>query len=74
MENTNIMLHGKRIIAMNADETSVSEMMHLLGVKPTTELVMGAIAKFGGQFDMTSLHEYLVEQGIMSSHNVVDVR
>ena len=74
MENTNTMLRGTRILAMNTNETSVSEMLHLLGVKPTSDLVLTAIAKFGDTFDMSSLHDFLVEQGIMVKNDVADLR
>lgn len=74
MKNENIMLRGKSITAMKTDQTSVAEMLHLLGVRPTDELVLTAVAEFGDQFDMSSLRDFLVEQGIMSANVVADVR
>ena len=59
------MIHGHSIVAMSTDETSVAEIMTLLGVNPTTELVAEAISRFGNKFDMSSVHDFLQEKQLM---------
>ena len=65
MENQTALIRGKRIVAMNADSTSVAHMLHLLGVEPTSELVAEYVLE-NTELDMLHLHAFLVKKGIMS--------
>jgi len=75
MMNSNTLIHGKRIVAMNADNTSVTQMLHMLGVEPTSEVVAEFMAQ-GQDLTMSTLHAFLVSKGIMSDAEgvVADVR
>lgn len=55
---------GQRI-AMSADNTSVAQMFHLLGIEPTNELVAEYV-NINGTLDMKTIHAFLVNKGIMS--------
>ena len=65
MENQTALIRGKRIVAMSADDTSVAQMLHLLGVEPTSELVAEYVLE-NAELDMKHIHAFLVKKGIMS--------
>ena len=81
---SNKLIRGKNIFAMKSDNTSITEILTLLGVDPTAENVAAATNEFsqnGGVFTLTDMHKFLVDQGIMSSvdsdkriASVVDLR
>lgn len=81
---SNKLIRGNNIFAMKSDNTSITEMLTMLGVEPTAEMVAAAAGEFGtngNEFTLTEMHKFLKDKGIMSSvdsnekvASVVDVR
>lgn len=69
MNETNL-IHGANICAMLNDNTSVKEMMQMMGVEPTDEIVNDAMnycALHGNELSMENLGNYLKQKEILSS-------
>lgn len=63
------LIHGRTITAMVSDNTSVKEMLQMMGVEPTEELINEAMNKFalnGGQITMEGLYEFLKDKTVLS--------
>ena len=72
MSDTNL-IHGRAITAMVNDNTSVKEILQLMGVEPTDEIVNEAMNHFalnGGNMNMSSLHDFLRQKEIMSKYKI----
>lgn len=75
---------GKNIFAMQNNYTSVKEMLQMLGVEPTDEIVNEATEQFalnGDEITMNGLYEFLKTKTIMSKltsplkkHVIADIR
>jgi len=75
------MIRGESILAMLSDNTSVKEMLQLMGVDPTDEIVNEATIAFvsnGNNITMEALYDFLKGKQILSSNekisSVVDLR
>ncbi len=69
MNETNL-IHGANICAMLNENTSVKEMMQMMGVEPTDEIVNDAMnycALNGNELSMENLGNYLKQKEILSS-------
>lgn len=76
MNDTNF-IKGRTIKAMQNDNISVTEMLTLMGVDPKPEIVDLAIAKFaanGGQFTMTDVGKFLMDEGVLTRMVCSDLR
>jgi len=71
-----MMIQGKTITAgINADNTSIREMLTLMGVNPTDQLINGALNFFmmkGDGITMSNLYEFLKQENIMSGLSMVE--
>ena len=72
------MIFGKTITAgMNANNTSVKEMLTLMGVEATDEMTNEAMNFFLQKQEgitMAGLYDFLNQKGVMGVAKVVDVR
>jgi hypothetical protein len=72
--NTNNLIHGKSIFAMESNQTSVTEMLQYMGVEPTEDIVNAAMDYFmknsGGKVDMEALHQFLLSKDIIKDYNI----
>lgn len=67
MNNDINLIHGRSICAMINDNTSVKEMLQMMGVDPTDEMVNDAMNHFalnGNAVTMETLSDFLKEKGI----------
>ena len=68
------LIHGRSICAMVNDNTSVKEMLQMMGVDPTDEMVNDAINYFalnGDDITMESLYDFLKEKDILTDNQKV---
>lgn len=68
------LIHGRSICAMVNDNTSVKEMLQMMGVDPTDEMVSEAINHFalnGGNVTMETLYDFLKEKNILTDNQKV---
>lgn len=68
------LIHGRSICAMVNDNTSVKEMLQMMGVDPTDEMVNDAINHFalnGDNITMESLYDFLKEKDILTDNQKV---
>jgi Ca2+-binding EF-hand superfamily protein len=68
------LIHGRSICAMVNDNTSVKEMLQMMGVDPTAEMVSEAINHFalnGGNVTMETLYDFLKEKNILTDNQKV---
>ena len=68
MSDTNF-IQGKSILAMVNDETSVTEMLQMMGVEPTQEIVNEAMNHFAlndNKITMEKLYDFLKQKSILS--------
>lgn len=72
------MIHGKTITAgLNANNTSIQEMLTLMGVEATDEMTNDAMNFFLQKQEgitMAGLYDFLSQKGIMGVAKVVDIR
>jgi len=72
------MIHGKTITAgLNVNNTSIQEMLTLMGVEATDEMTNNAMNYFLQKQEgitMAGLYEFLQAEGIMGVAKVVDIR
>lgn len=68
------LIHGRSICAMVNDNTSVKEMLQMMGVDPTDEMVNDAINHFalnGDNITMESLYDFLKEKDILTDNQKI---
>jgi len=72
------MIHGKTITAgLNVNNTSIQEMLTLMGVEATDEMTNNAMNYFLKKQEgitMAGLYEFLQAEGVMGAAKVVDIR
>jgi hypothetical protein len=64
------LIHGRTITAMVNDNTSVKEMLQMMGVNPTDEVVNELMNKFaleGNEVTMEGLYAFLKDKTVLSS-------
>lgn len=71
------MIRGESILAMLSDNTSIKEMLQLMGVDPTDEIVNEATTNFistGNVITMEALYNFLKGKQILSKDNKENVK
>ena len=71
------LIHGRTITAMVNDNTSVKEMLQMMGVNPTDEVVNELMNKFaleGNEVTMEGLYSFLKDKTVLSSLKLDNVK
>lgn len=67
--NDNNLIHGRTICAMVNDNTSVKEILQMLGVEPTDEVITEATnycAMNGNDLNLENIYNFLKQKSVMS--------
>jgi hypothetical protein len=70
-----MMIRGESILAMVNDNTSVKQMLTMMGVNPTDDVVGEAVTEFslnGDVITMETLYKFLKEKEVLSKKHLVN--
>ena len=70
-----MMIRGESILAMVNDNTSVKQMLTMMGVNPTDDVVGEAVTEFslnGDVITMETLYKFLKEKEVLSKKHFVN--